>query len=99
MFNDKHCSKDNPKFCFISDYLLLAMSTLAYVVGHFHISRKTVSNISPLMQKKQESGSVVRWRSTLRMEEYRPPPKTVSSDTSVELTITSLTSSQKMLLV
>ena len=41
-FNDKHCSKDNPKFCFILDSLLLAMSTLAYVVGHFHISRKTV---------------------------------------------------------
>ena len=40
--NDQHCSKGDPKFCFISDFLLLAKSTLAYVVGHFHISRKIV---------------------------------------------------------
>ncbi|XP_015761889.1 PREDICTED: uncharacterized protein LOC107341000 [Acropora digitifera] len=60
---------------------------------------KVLSNISPLMQNKQESGSVIRWRSTSRMEKYRPPPTTVLPDTSVELAITSLTSSQKMLLV
>ena len=41
-FNDQHCRKDDPKFCFISDFLLLAKSTLAYVVGHFQISREIV---------------------------------------------------------
>ena len=88
-FNDKHCRKDNPKFCFISDSLLPMSSATSTFQG------KLLSNISPLMQKKQESGSVIRWRSTSRMEKYRPPPTTVSPDTSVELAITSLTSSQK----
>ena len=92
-FNDKHCCKDNPEFCFISDSLLLMSSATSTFQG------KLLSNISPLMQKKQGSGSVIRWRSTSTMEKYRPPPTTVSSNTSVELAITSLTSSQKMLLV